>query len=108
MKKAKLYLSIPMLLLLLSIPLTAYARSYQAELSSNFQLLLAAAWGDFDGVSHALYRAGADINTRDQYGWTALMWAASGRHTLHRPHRLVDQDAALSRLKPEFESPWGH
>ena len=25
-----------------------------------------------------------------------------------RPHRLVDQDAALSRLKPEFESPWGH
>ena len=24
------------------------------------------------------------------------------------PHRLVDQDAALSRLKPEFESPWGH
>ena len=25
-----------------------------------------------------------------------------------RPHRLVDQDAALSRPKPEFESPWGH
>src|ERR1700687_3628168 len=25
-----------------------------------------------------------------------------------RPHRLVDQDAALSRPKPGFESPWGH
>ncbi len=25
-----------------------------------------------------------------------------------RPHRLGDQDAALSRLKPGFESPWGH
>ena len=24
------------------------------------------------------------------------------------PHRLGDQDAALSRLKPEFESLWGH
>jgi hypothetical protein len=23
-------------------------------------------------------------------------------------HRLEDQDAALSRLKPEFESLWGH
>jgi hypothetical protein len=25
-----------------------------------------------------------------------------------RPHRLGDQDAALSRLKPRFESEWGH
>ena len=25
-----------------------------------------------------------------------------------RPHRLVDQDAALSRPKPGFEPPWGH
>jgi hypothetical protein len=25
-----------------------------------------------------------------------------------RPHRLGDQDAALSRLKPGFESLWGH
>ena len=25
-----------------------------------------------------------------------------------RPHRLEDQDAALSRLKQGFESPWGH
>src|SRR4030043_749722 len=24
-----------------------------------------------------------------------------------RPHRLGDQDAALSRLKPQFESGWG-
>ena len=24
------------------------------------------------------------------------------------PHRLEDQDVALSRLKLEFESPWGH
>ena len=24
------------------------------------------------------------------------------------PHRLVAQDVALSRPKPEFESPWGH
>ena len=27
---------------------------------------------------------------------------------LRRPHRLVAQDGALSRLKPGFESPWGH
>ena len=26
----------------------------------------------------------------------------------NRPHRLEDQDATLSRLRPEFESPWGH
>ena len=25
-----------------------------------------------------------------------------------RPHRLVAQDEALSRLKPGFEFPWGH
>ena len=25
-----------------------------------------------------------------------------------RPHRLVAQDGALSRLKQGFESPWGH
>ena len=25
-----------------------------------------------------------------------------------RPHRLAAQDVALSRLKPGFESPWGH
>lgn len=25
-----------------------------------------------------------------------------------RPHRLEAQDATLSRLRPEFESPWGH
>ena len=27
---------------------------------------------------------------------------------LRRPHRLAAQDGALSRLKPGFESPWGH
>ena len=27
---------------------------------------------------------------------------------VERPHRLGDQDAALSRLKREFESLWGH
>jgi hypothetical protein len=27
---------------------------------------------------------------------------------LLRPHRLVAQDEALSRLKPGFEFPWGH
>ncbi len=26
----------------------------------------------------------------------------------NRPHRLVAQDEALSRLKPGFEFPWGH
>jgi hypothetical protein len=25
-----------------------------------------------------------------------------------RPHRLAVQDAALSRLKRGFDSPWGH
>ena len=30
-----------------------------------------------------------------------------GRISPYRLHRLGDQDAALSRLKPEFESPWG-
>ncbi len=35
--------------------------------------------------------------------------AGARRQAQHKcPHRLVDQDAALSRLKPEFESPWGH
>jgi hypothetical protein len=27
---------------------------------------------------------------------------------LNRPHRLGAQDAALSRPKQGFESPWGH
>ena len=27
---------------------------------------------------------------------------------VRRPHRLVAQDGALSRLKQGFESPWGH
>jgi hypothetical protein len=27
---------------------------------------------------------------------------------LKGPHRLGDQDVALSRLRPGFESPWGH
>lgn len=31
-----------------------------------------------------------------------------GRIAPHCPHRLGDQDAALSRLKQGFESPWGH
>ena len=27
---------------------------------------------------------------------------------MQRPHRLEAQDATLSRLRLEFESPWGH
>lgn len=30
------------------------------------------------------------------------------RFAFFRPHRLGDQDAALSRPKRGFESPWGH
>ena len=51
------------------------------------------------------------------YNPARLVWAASCRRIPHGwqgssgvscPHRLVAQDGALSRLKPEFESPWGH
>jgi hypothetical protein len=42
----------------------------------------------------------------DQSGWFCYN---SGRSApLNRLHRLGDQDEALSRLRPEFESPWRH
>ena len=35
--------------------------------------------GDFEGVKDAL-EAGADVNTKGEYGWTGLMWAVMNNH----------------------------
>jgi hypothetical protein len=42
-----------------------------------------------------------------QLSLTLICWDGKIRPLGTRPHRLGDQDAALSRLKPQFESGWG-
>ena len=49
--------------------------------------------GDIDGLQAAL-RAGADVNTRDQRGWTPLMYAANKGYKLLVPF-LLDAQANL-------------
>ena len=48
---------------------------FSFSFSVNKQLLLAAKRGDIEGVKQAL-KNGADVNYKDSYGWTALMFAA--------------------------------
>jgi hypothetical protein len=48
----------------------------------------------------------AVLFNRRQVDFLAQVKEQNGKNKC--PHRLVDQDVALSRLKPEFESPWGH
>jgi hypothetical protein len=43
-----------------------------------------------------------------QLSLTVIYWDGKIRTLGTRPHRLGDQDAALSRLKRQFESGWGH
>ena len=35
--------------------------------------------GDLEGVKAALQN-GADVNSKDEYGWTGLMWEVSEKH----------------------------
>ncbi|MEI6064352.1 MAG: ankyrin repeat domain-containing protein [Pseudanabaena sp. ELA748] len=46
----------------------------------NAQLLIAAQTGDIKEVRSLISQA-TDVNVRDQYGWTPLLWAAMNGHT---------------------------
>jgi ankyrin repeat protein len=58
----------------------AIAKSKSSNPELNAQLLIAAKNGELQAVRSLISQA-TDVNVRDQYGWTPLLWAAMNGHT---------------------------
>ncbi|QOJ78899.1 ankyrin repeat domain-containing protein [Infirmifilum lucidum] len=67
------------------------------------ELLEAAARGDYGKVKELLDR-GADVNTRDKYGWTPLHYAADGGH-LEVARLLLDRGADVNTRDNDGRTP---
>jgi len=90
-QKAKILIGIVLLVLL--VPVTAYAQDLNSE------LLDATEQGDVASVK-ALLAKGADIHAKNKHGWTALMAAAQYGH-VETVKALLAKDAKVNAKSRE-------